>query len=155
MESDSIWTIIKILSLELNTPKRRLAGWKLCRNFHLSHWDAQRANHCWATDKSPPNSQQEPCRRQIKKIWYRPSFHWHFNDFDMRPGTIVAIYRHRWQIESLSKQIKQNFSTAIFLWRECHHHKKPNLGYAYSQLAAHSASKHSFAPMEPLDWPQW
>ena len=28
------------------------------------------------------------------------------NDFDMRPETIVAIYRRRWQIESLFKQIK-------------------------------------------------
>ncbi len=31
------------------------------------------------------------------------------NDFDMQPETIVAIYRRRWQIESLFKQIKQNF----------------------------------------------
>ncbi len=31
------------------------------------------------------------------------------NDFDMPPETIVAIYRRRWQIESLFKQIKQNF----------------------------------------------
>ena len=32
------------------------------------------------------------------------------NDFDMQLQTIVAIYRRRWQIESLFKQIKQNFS---------------------------------------------
>ena len=31
------------------------------------------------------------------------------NDFDMPPETIVAIYRRRWQIESLFKQIEQNF----------------------------------------------
>lgn len=31
------------------------------------------------------------------------------NDFDMPLETIVAIYRRRWQIESLFKQIKQNF----------------------------------------------
>ena len=31
------------------------------------------------------------------------------NDFDMPLQTIVAIYRRRWQIESLFKQIKQNF----------------------------------------------
>lgn len=31
------------------------------------------------------------------------------NDFDMELETIVAIYRRRWQIESLFKQIKQNF----------------------------------------------
>ena len=31
------------------------------------------------------------------------------NDFDMSMETVVAIYRRRWQIESLFKQIKQNF----------------------------------------------
>ena len=31
------------------------------------------------------------------------------NDFDMQLQTIVAIYRRRWQIESLFKKIKQNF----------------------------------------------
>jgi len=36
------------------------------------------------------------------------------NDFDMRPGTIVAIYRRRWQIESLFRQIKQNFPLRYF-----------------------------------------
>jgi hypothetical protein len=36
------------------------------------------------------------------------------NDFDMRPETIVDIYRQRWQIESLFKQIKQNFPLRYF-----------------------------------------
>lgn len=36
------------------------------------------------------------------------------NDFDMSPETIVAIYRRRWQIESLFKQIKQNFPLRYF-----------------------------------------
>lgn len=36
------------------------------------------------------------------------------NDFDMCPKTIVAIYRRRWQIESLFKQIKQNFPLRYF-----------------------------------------
>ena len=36
------------------------------------------------------------------------------NDFDMDTGTIVAIYRRRWQIESLFKQIKQNFPLRYF-----------------------------------------
>ena len=36
------------------------------------------------------------------------------NDFDMRPETIVTIYRRRWQIESLFKQIKQNFPLRYF-----------------------------------------
>lgn len=36
------------------------------------------------------------------------------NDFDMRPDTIEDIYRHRWQIESLFTQIKQNFPLRYF-----------------------------------------
>ena len=36
------------------------------------------------------------------------------NDFDMFMETVVAIYRRRWQIESLFKQIKQNFPLRYF-----------------------------------------
>lgn len=36
------------------------------------------------------------------------------NDFDMSLETIEAIYRRRWQIESLFKQIKQNFPLRYF-----------------------------------------
>lgn len=36
------------------------------------------------------------------------------NDFDMSTETIVNIYRRRWQIESLFKQIKQNFPLRYF-----------------------------------------
>ena len=36
------------------------------------------------------------------------------NDFDMPLETIVAIYRRRWQIESLFKQIMQNFPLRYF-----------------------------------------
>lgn len=36
------------------------------------------------------------------------------NDFDMAIETIVAIYRRRWQIEALFKQIKQNFPLRYF-----------------------------------------
>ena len=36
------------------------------------------------------------------------------NDFDMPLETIVSIYRRRWQIESLFKQIKQNFPLRYF-----------------------------------------
>lgn len=36
------------------------------------------------------------------------------NDFDMPLETIVAIYKRRWQIESLFKQIKQNFPLRYF-----------------------------------------
>lgn len=36
------------------------------------------------------------------------------NDFDMPVETIVEIYRRRWKIESLFKQIKQNFPLRYF-----------------------------------------
>lgn len=36
------------------------------------------------------------------------------NDFDMSIETVVNIYRRRWQIESLFKQIKQNFPLRYF-----------------------------------------
>ena len=36
------------------------------------------------------------------------------NDFDMDVETIIEIYRRRWQIESLFKQIKQNFPLRYF-----------------------------------------
>ena len=36
------------------------------------------------------------------------------NDFDMPLETVVSIYRRRWQIESLFKQIKQNFPLRYF-----------------------------------------
>ena len=36
------------------------------------------------------------------------------NDFDMDIETIIEIYRRRWQIESLFKQIKQNFPLRYF-----------------------------------------
>ena len=36
------------------------------------------------------------------------------NDFDMPLETLVAIYRRRWQVESLFKQIKQNFPLRYF-----------------------------------------
>ena len=36
------------------------------------------------------------------------------NDFDMPPEDIVAIYRQRWEIELLFKQIKQNFPLHFF-----------------------------------------
>lgn len=37
------------------------------------------------------------------------------NDFKMAPATIATIYKHRWQIESLFKRIKQNYPLKYFL----------------------------------------
>lgn len=36
------------------------------------------------------------------------------NDFDMSPEDIIAIYKQRWEIELLFKQIKQNFPLHFF-----------------------------------------
>ena len=36
------------------------------------------------------------------------------NDMDMKPEDIVAIYRKRWKIELLFKQLKQNFLLRYF-----------------------------------------
>jgi hypothetical protein len=37
------------------------------------------------------------------------------NDFKLAPATIAKIYKHRWQIESLFKRIKQNYPLRHFL----------------------------------------
>ena len=43
----------------------------------------------------------------------------------------MVLWRSGYSIWSLSfKQMKQNFSSEIFLWRECQRHKNPNLGDA-------------------------
>ena len=39
------------------------------------------------------------------------------NDLESEPEWIISIYDRRWQIETLFKQLKQNFSTEILLWR--------------------------------------
>ena len=36
------------------------------------------------------------------------------NDFDMSPEDIIAIYKQRWEIETLFKQVKQNFPLHFF-----------------------------------------
>ena len=36
------------------------------------------------------------------------------NDFDMSPEDIIAMYKQRWEIETLFKQIKQNFPLHFF-----------------------------------------
>ena len=63
------------------------------------------------------------------------------NDFDMPLETIVAIYRRRWQIESLFKQIKQNFPLRYFYGRKRQCHKDPDMGHAHSKSAALGLTK--------------
>ena len=55
------------------------------------------------------------------------------NDFDMSMETVVAIYRRRWQIESLFKQIKQNFR----LYRFCPWIAHANLLAKYHRATVH------------------
>ena len=63
------------------------------------------------------------------------------NDFDLPLETIVAIYRKRWQIESLFKQIKQNFSLKILLWRIRKCNKDINMGYINGKFIVFITSK--------------
>lgn len=37
------------------------------------------------------------------------------NHFDLEPDKIAAIYKHRWQIETMFKRLKQNFPFKYFL----------------------------------------
>jgi len=37
------------------------------------------------------------------------------NHFDLEPDKITAIYKHRWQIETMFKRLKQNFPLKYFL----------------------------------------
>ena len=41
------------------------------------------------------------------------------NDMESEPNEIIEIYRKRWEIELLFKQIKQNFPLKYFLWGKC------------------------------------
>ena len=72
------------------------------------------------------------------------------NDFDMPPETIVAIYRRRWQIESLFKQIKTELPLEILLWRERQRHQNPDMGYTHRKSAAVSTSKQTRKTLELL-----
>ena len=50
------------------------------------------------------------------------------NDMTMEVEDIIDIYRHRWEIELLFKQLKQNF-----LWGERQRHQDTDLGHPNSQ----------------------
>lgn len=51
--------------------------------------------------------------------WWDENTKRHFiflsNMFDVKPETIAGIYKQRWQVESLFKQLKQNFPLKYFL----------------------------------------
>ena len=73
------------------------------------------------------------------------------NDLEMPYEDIVAIYKKRWAIESLFKQLKQRstsgrfackeFSPALLLRRECQRHQDTDMGDAHRQPAAHAATE--------------
>lgn len=54
------------------------------------------------------------------------------NDMESDPNEIIEIYRKRWEIELLFKQIKQNFPLEILLWGKCKCYQNTNLGDTYS-----------------------
>ena len=56
------------------------------------------------------------------------------NDMESDPNEIIEIYRKRWEIELLFKQIKQNFPLKYF-YGESKCHQDTDLGDAYSQSA--------------------
>ena len=63
---------------------------------------------------------QKKTRLKLRKIKYydrehKRSFEFISNLFDFRADTIAALYKIRWQIELLFKQIKQNFPLKYFL----------------------------------------
>ncbi len=72
------------------------------------------------------------------------------NDFDMPPETIVAIYRRRWQIESLFKADQTELPLEILLWRERQRHQNPDMGYTHRKSAAVSTSKQTRKTLELL-----
>jgi IS4 transposase len=58
-------------------------------------------------------------KTKLRKIKYydrehKRSFEFLSNLFDFRSDTIAALYKIRWQIELLFKQIKQNFPKIFF-----------------------------------------
>jgi|GEM_PF-1506968 len=63
------------------------------------------------------------------------------NDMELSIPDIIEIYRQRWEIELLFKQLKQNFPSQIFLWRERQCHQNSDLGHIDCQFTAHGAAK--------------
>ena len=58
------------------------------------------------------------------------------NDMELDPNDIILIYRKRWEIELLFKQLKAEFPASLLLWRERGCHQDTNLDYLDSQLTA-------------------
>ena len=61
------------------------------------------------------------------------------NNLEMPYEDIVAIYKKRWAIESLFKQLKQNFPPALLLRRKRQCHQDTDMGDPNRQPAADAA----------------
>ena len=72
------------------------------------------------------------------------------NDMEMGVEDIVAIYRKRWDIELLFKQLKQNFPLRYFYGESANAIKIQIWGHANSQPAAHGHTEAHQAYMELL-----
>lgn len=74
------------------------------------------------TSSSEVDKGSTKTKLKLRKIKYydrehRRTFEFISNLFEFRADTIAALYKIRWQIELLFKQIKQNFSVKIFFRR--------------------------------------
>ena len=63
------------------------------------------------------------------------------NNFEFTVEDISEIYRIRWAIESLYKQLKQNFPLLFFLWRQRQRHTNTDMGGSDCQSADNSSVK--------------
>lgn len=63
---------------------------------------------------------------------------------------IIAIYCQRWEIELMFKQMKQNFSAEILLWRKRKRHQNTDMGDSDCQSAADGHAEGAETAMEFL-----
>ena len=72
------------------------------------------------------------------------------NDMEMSAEDIVAIYRKRWEIELLFKQIKQNFPLRYFLRRKRQCHQNPDMDNPHRQPSTDGAEETHQTQLELL-----
>ena len=60
---------------------------------------------------------------------------------EMSSEDIIAIYRKRWEIELLFKQLKQNFPLRYFYGESANAYKNSDLGYTYCKPAFNGHTK--------------
>lgn len=72
------------------------------------------------------------------------------NDMEMSAEDIVAIYRKRWEIELLFKQIKQNFPPSVLLRRKRQCHQNPDMDNPHRQPSTDGAEETHQTQLELL-----